>query len=435
MSFVPPSSASPPITRAHCEALDAADPLAFARERFDLPEGIIYLDGNSLGAMPCAVSQRLRQAELEWSQGLIRSWNDAGWYHAPQRVAAQIAPLIGAQADEVIVADSTSVNLFKLLSAGIGLARRSDPGRRILITEQGNFPTDGYLCASVAAHYQMELVRVPANELPQAIQAAGQQLALVQLTHVDYRSGRMLDMPAITALAHAQGALCLWDLAHTAGAMPVQLNAWGVDLAVGCGYKYLNGGPGAPAFAFVAKRLISWLEQPLIGWHGHAEPFAFEDDWRAAPGIERLLCGTAPQLSLLAMEAALSVFKDINLNQVRAKSVALGETFIALAEQALGGFETEASSGSQGFCMASPREAHLRGSQVALSHPHGHAMVQALIARGVIGDFRAPDLLRFGFAPLYLRHVDVFDAVEALSEVVRSGEWLQPAFAARRAVT
>jgi kynureninase len=419
-------------TRADCAALDAADPLAFARARFELPDGTIYLDGNSLGAMPRGVAARMRAAvEQEWAQGLIRSWNDADWYTAPQRAAARIARLVGAAPDQMIVADSTSVNLFKLLAGAVGIQRRRAPRRTIIVAERGNFPTDVYLDASVAALFGMELVCPEQDGVQQAMSLAGDRLALVQLTHVDYRSGRLHDMAGITAQAHAQGALVLWDLAHTAGAMPVALDALEVDLAVGCGYKYLNGGPGAPAFAYVARRWIGQLEQPLVGWHGHARPFAFEHDWQPAAGIERLLCGTAPQLSLLALESALEAFDGVDMGVLRAKSVAMTSLFVELAERALGGFDASAA----GFGLASPRDASRRGSQVSLTHPEGYAIMQALIARGVIGDFRAPDILRFGFAPLYLRFVDVFDAVAVLREVVEGEHWRRPEFMTRKAVT
>jgi kynureninase len=421
----------PSATRADCEALDAADPLAFARDRFVIPEGTIYLDGNSLGAMPRAVAPRLQDAvERQWAHGLIRSWNDAGWYGAPQRAAARIARLIGAAPDQVIVTDSTSVNLFKLMWAALGLQRRREPRRNLIIAERGNFPTDVYVDASVAQAQGLELVCVAQQDVPQAIERAGTRLAVVQLTHVNYRSGRCHDLAGITAQTHAQGGLVVWDLAHTAGAMPVALDAARVDFAVGCGYKYLNGGPGAPAFAYVARRWIGELEQPLVGWHGHAAPFEFEHDWRPAAGIERLLCGTAPVLSLLALEAALEAFEGIDLQALRAKSLALTTLFIEQAREAVGGFGPES-----GFGLASPLDPAVRGSQVSLTHAQGYAIVQALIARGVIGDFRAPDILRFGFAPLYLRHVDVFDAAQALHEVIVKREWDQPRFLARKAVT
>ena len=413
--------------RAHFEALDAADPLAAVRDRFVIPDGVVYLDGNSLGPMPRTVAPRMRDAvEQQWAQGLIRSWNDADWYRAPQRAAARIAALIGAQPDEVIVGDSTSVNLFKLLMAACDIQRRRSPLRRVIVAERGNFPTDVYIDAAVAALLGMELVCPQQDDVPAAIAAAGDRLALVQLTHVNYRSGQRYDMAGITRQAQALGGLVLWDLAHTAGAMPVALDALGVDFAVGCGYKYLNGGPGAPAFAFAAKRWIAELRQPLVGWHGHVRPFAFEHDYEPAPGIERLLCGTAPQLSLIALETALAAFDGVELQAVRDKSVALTSAFIE---------RVDAELAAHGFGLATPRETKRRGSQVSLTHPQGYAIMQALIARGVIGDFRAPDILRFGFAPLYVRFVDVFDAVRTLRAIMDGSEWNRPEFLTRKAVT
>jgi kynureninase len=415
------------VDRNRFVALDRQDPLAAARERFVLPERVIYLDGNSLGAMPAAVAPRLRAAiEIEWAQGLIRSWNDAGWYPAPQRAAAKIARLIGAAPGQVAVADSTSVNLFKLLMGACAIQRRRAPGRNLIVAERGNFPTDVYIDHAVASLLGMELVCPEQDDVPAAISAAGDRLAVVQLTHVNYRSGKCYDMAAVTRATQDAGGLVIWDLAHTAGAMPVGLDDVGADFAVGCGYKYLNGGPGAPAFAYVAQRWIGQLEQPLVGWHGHARPFDFEHEYRPAPGIERLLCGTAPQLSLIALETALDAFEGIDLDAVRAKSVALGAAFIDLADARLDG---------HGFGLASPRDATQRGSQVSLTHPQGYAIMQALIARGVIGDFRAPDVLRFGFAPLYVRYVDVFDAIDVLHDIMAGGAWNRPEFLARKAVT
>jgi kynureninase len=420
-----------PATRDACAALDAADAIAFARDRFELPPGTIYLDGNSLGAMPRAVAPRMREAvEREWAHGLIRSWNDAGWYTAPQRAAAKIARLVGAAADQVIVTDSISVNLFKLLAGAIALQRRRDPARTVIVAERGSFPTDAYVDAALARLLGMEVVFAEQAAVPEAIEHAGARLAVVQLTHVNYRSGECYDMAAVTARVHALGGVVIWDLAHTAGALPVSLDDAGADFAVGCGYKYLNGGPGAPAFAYVARRWIGELDQPLVGWHGHAAPFAFEHDYRPAPGIERLLCGTEPQLSLIALETALDAFDDVDMAALRAKSVAMTTLYAALAERAVGGF-----GAASGFGLASPRDAARRGSQVSLTHPQGYAIVQALIARGVIGDFRAPDILRFGFAPLYLRFVDVWDAAEALRDVVATRAWDRPEFLARKAVT
>jgi kynureninase len=408
------------ITAPHCLQLDAQDPLALCRDRFDLPDRVTYLDGNSLGAMPKSVPPRMQRAlQQEWAVGLIRSWNDADWYPAPQRVGAGIAPLIGAQADEVIVCDSISVNLFKVLVAAL----RMRPGRSKILSELGNFPTDAYVASGVAELTHASFVALE----PEAVLAAlDDSVAVVSLTHVNYKTGRIHDMAAITQRAHAVGALVVWDLAHTAGAMPCALNDCQADFAVGCGYKYLNGGPGAPAFVFVAKRHQDTLQQPLQGWHGHAKPFAFVHDYEAAPGIDRMLVGTAPQLSLIALEAALEAFDGVDLQQLRHKSVALTELFIQLVDQDLQG---------HGFGLASPRVAAERGSQVALTHAGGYAIVQALIARGVIGDYRAPNILRFGFAPLYLRFIDVWNAVATLKDVMHSQAWQQAAFQQRKAVT
>lgn len=411
---------SAPISRAECARLDAADPLAAVRGRFQLPAGVIYLDGNSLGAMPRAVPARMHRAiEEEWATGLIRSWNDADWYPAPQRVGARIAPLVGAEADEVIVADSTSINLFKLLVAAL----RMRPGRRVILGERGNFPTDAYVAEGVAELTGVQFSAVAPEDLMAALTS---EVAVVSLTHVNYRSGQAYDMAAITRRAHEVGALVIWDLAHTAGAMPCALNACEVDFAVGCGYKYLNGGPGAPSFAFVAKRHQAGLQQPLTGWHGHARPFEFTQAYQPAPGIDRMLVGTAPQLGLIALEAALSAFDGVDMQALRAKSLALTELFIALVDQELAG---------HGFGLATPRDAAQRGSQVSLTHENGYAIVQALIARGVIGDFRAPDVLRFGFAALYLSHAEVWDAVAILKDVMATRAWATPEFLTRKAVT
>ncbi len=409
-----------PLDAAACHALDAHDPLRHCRDRFTLPPDVIYLDGNSLGALPKAVPARVQRAiQDEWGVGLIRSWNDADWYPAPQRVGARIAQLIGAQAAEVIVADSISVNLFKLLVAGLRLR----PGRTLILGEQGNFPTDGYIANGVA---ELTGARFQAVAAEDVLAALTDEVAVLSLTHVNYRSGRIYDMAAITRRAHEVGALVLWDLAHTAGAMPCELNACDADFAVGCGYKYLNGGPGAPAFAFVATRHHATLQQPLTGWHGHARPFEFTPAFEPAAGMDRMLVGTAPQLGLIALEAALTAFDGVDLHALRAKSVALTEAFIGLVEHELPG---------AGFGLASPRESTLRGSQVALTHTHGYAIMQALIARGVIGDFRAPDILRFGFAPLYVRFIDVWNAVAQLKDIMHSQAWLRPEFMQRKAVT
>jgi kynureninase len=409
-----------PISLEHCIALDKSDPLAYCKDRFQLPEGVIYLDGNSLGAMPISVPPRMKKAiEQEWAVGLIRSWNDADWYPAPQRVGARIAKLIGAQAHEVIAADSISVNLFKVLVAGLRLR----PNRRKILGELGNFPTDGYIASGVAELMQAEFV---AKEGQDILAAIDDSIAIVSLTHVNYKSGRCYDMAAITKRAHEVGALVIWDLAHTAGAMPCDLNDCDADFAVGCGYKYLNGGPGAPAFVFVAERHHATLNQPLKGWHGHAQPFAFVDGYVAGKGMDQMLVGTASQLGLIALEAALEAFDGVDMHVLRRKSEALTELFIRLVDQELSAFS---------FGLATPRDAAQRGSQVALTHPEAYAIMQAMIAHGVIGDFRAPDILRFGFASLYVSFADVWHTVAYLKAVMTSNEWQAPQFMQRKAVT
>ena len=409
-------------TRAEFAELDAADPLAGWRERFALPEGVIYLDGNSLGALPKATGALLREViERQWGEGLITSWNRHGWIDLPGRVGAKIAHLIGAAADEVVVCNSISVNLFKLITAALELR----PGRRIILTERGNFPTDLYVAQGLCRLLgeRVELRAVASQELEAALDA---DTALLMLTHVDYRSGRMHDMARLSAAAHAKGALVLWDLAHSAGTVPVELDAAGADLAVGCGYKYLNGGPGAPAFLFVAERWQEQARQPLTGWFGHREPFAFKADYRPAAGIGRFLAGTPPILSLKALEVGVDLLLEVDRQALRTKSMALTDAFIALVEERCAG---------HGFMLASPRDPARRGSQVAFRHEEGYPIMQALIARGVIGDFRAPDLLRFGFAPLYVRFVDLFDAIAILQQIMDERAWDCAELKQRAAVT
>jgi kynureninase len=410
--------------------LDASDPLAEYRGRFVLPDNVIYLDGNSLGALPVGVAERMQQViTQEWGVGLIRSWNSADWYPAPIRVGSQISKLIGADSDEVVVCDSTSVNLFKVLTSALRLAQSVSTQRNILIAERDNFPTNTYTASSVAELLGVELVLIDSIDvaaLDSAIHAAGERLAVVSLTQVNYKSGARYDMAATTDLAHSVGALMVWDLCHSAGAFPVLLNDCDVDFAVGCSYKYLNGGPGAPAFLFVAKRHQKAMRNPLQGWHGHVAPFAFTSEFVPHVGIDRMLTGTASQLGLLALEAALHAFDDVDMNDVRSKSMSLIDLFIELVDEELAGY---------GFGVLTPRESDQRGSQVALTHEHGYPITQALIACGVIGDFRAPNVLRFGFAPLYLSHVDIHRAVMQLKEIMESGEWDDPKFHARGAVT
>lgn len=410
------------LARADLLALDAADPLAPAREQFTLPDGIIYLDGNSLGALPRTTPKRLAEAALsEWGRDLIRSWNAHGWIDLPRRIGDKIARVIGAGPGEVVVADSTSINLFKVLAAALNL----NPGRRVILSERDNFPTDLYMAQGLTTLLggRHELRLVDGDEIAGAI---GEDTAVVMLTHVNYKSGAMHDMAAITSAAHARGALMLWDLAHSAGAVPVDLNGCGADFAVGCGYKYLNGGPGAPAFVWVNKKHQERFVQPLSGWLGHASPFAFETDYRPAAGVARYVCGTPPVLSMIALECGVDMFQDLDLAALRRKSMALTDLFIRLVEQECDGF---------GLSLLSPRAAERRGSQVSLRHAEGYPIMQALIARGIIGDFRAPDILRFGFAPLYVRFADLWDAVAALRDILSSRAWDKPEFHVRAAVT
>jgi kynureninase len=410
------------LSREKCAARDAADGLAGRRALFDLPEGVIYLDGNSLGALPRAVAPRLQAAVGEaWGRDLIKSWNVHGWIDLPSRVGARLAPLIGAQAHEVVAADSTSVNLFKLAAAAIAMR----PGRRVIVTEPGNFPTDLYVLQGLRDLLgdRIALRVVEADRIPDALD---EDVAAVVLTHVHYKSGRLHDMAEITRRAHEVGALALWDLSHSAGAIDLDLNGCDVDLAVGCGYKYLNGGPGAPAFLFAAERLHPALRSPLSGWMGHARPFEFIDEYEPGDGMLRVLCGTPPILGLTALDAALDAFDGVAMADLRAKSRALGDLFLDLVA---------ARCPNSGLQPACPLDAALRGSQVSLSHPDGYAIVQALIERGVVGDFRAPDILRFGFAPLYVRFVDVWDAVEILRNVMTDGAWREPRFSLKAVVT
>ncbi len=402
-------------------ALDAADPLSAFRGRFRLPPGVIYLDGNSLGALPAAAPDRIALAvEGEWGEGLIRSWNTADWIGAPQRVGAKIARLIGAEVHEVVVADSTSVNLFKMLVAALG----DRPGRRVILTEPGNFPTDLYVAQGVAALLSGVEVRVAPRETICA--AIDEDVAVVMLTHVHYKTGERFDMEAVTRAAQAGGALMLWDLSHSAGALEVDLNGVGADLAIGCGYKYLNGGPGAPAFLFVAQRHQPRLASPLTGWMGHARPFEFGDDYAAGEGIRRFLCGTPAVLGLAALEVGVDLMLEADMALVARKSQALCSLFIDLVETRCDGL---------GLSLATPREAGGRGSHVSFAHADGYPVMRALIDRGVIGDFRAPDILRFGFTPLYVGFEDAWKTVEILRDILVTGVWDTPAYRARAAVT
>jgi kynureninase len=424
------------VTLQECRALDAADPLRALRDQFVLPPGVIYLDGNSLGVLPKAAAARIAQAVTEeWGQGLIRSWNDAQWFSLPQRLGDQVARLVGAAPGEVVVTDSTSINLYKVLSAALHSSAQDRPDCKRVISERSNFPTDLYIAQSICRERGFELELVDADSLPAALAAPG--AAVLMLTHVNYRTGHMHDMAALTRSAHAQGVLCIWDLAHSAGAVPVDLHAADADFAVGCGYKYLNGGPGAPAFVWVHPRHADRFWQPLAGWWGHAAPFGFTPGYEPAPGIGRYLCGTQPVLSAIALECGLATVLAAEplggMAALRRKSLALTDLFIALVETRCAG---------HGLGLATPREPAQRGSQVCLTRSEGaYAIVQALIARGVIGDFRAgdggahADILRFGFTPLYIGFEDVWNAVEHLHAVLASGEWQRPEFARKASVT
>ena len=406
--------------RARADQLDADDPVAGARQRFVLPDDLIYLDGNSLGALPAAVPAAVSDVvQQQWGQDLIASWNQHDWWDAPRRIGATIARLIGAQADEVVVADSTSANLFKALIA----AARLRPGRGTLVIEPGNFPADLYIADSVGELLGLRVLRVEPAEVASVLD---DDVAVVCYSQVDYRTGRAHDMASITRAVHEVGALAVWDLSHSAGALPVDLGACDVDLAVGCTYKYLNGGPGAPAYVMVARRHHATVRSPLSGWTGHARPFAMEGSYEAAPGIDRMRNGTPPMLSMLALEAALAAFDGLSMSDVRAKSLSLTSLFLELADDALAPL---------GFEAVTPRADDERGGQVSLRHDSAYAVVQALIARRVVGDYRDPDLVRLGFAPLYVRHVDVVRAVEQIVAVVEAGEQDDPKYAVRTVVT
>jgi kynureninase len=399
---------------------DAHDPLRALRDRFELPPNVVYLDGNSLGALPRATRQRIAHVVAqEWGAGLIRSWNDCDWIGAPRRVGDKIARLIGAAPGEAIVADSTSANLFKLIS--VALAAR--PGRREVLSEPGNFPSDLYVIDGALRGMADRSVRLePAHRL---IDCIGEDTALVVLTHVHYKSAAMHDMRAITARAHEKGALVLWDLSHSAGALHVDLNGCDADFAVGCGYKYLNGGPGSPAFLFVARRHQASCRSPLSGWMGHERPFDFVDGYAPAAGIERFLCGTPPILGLLSLECGVDLLLEAGTAALQAKSEQLCQLFIALVQEMCG----------DQLQLLSPADPRQRGSHLAYVHPNGYAVMRALIDRGVIGDFRAPDTLRFGFAPLYTRYEDVWQAVVTLRDVLQTQCWSEPRYAVRAAVT
>jgi len=393
---------------------------AATRAKFHLPEGVIYLDGNSLGPLPKSARERARRAiEDEWGEMLIRAWNAAGWMDQPRRVGDRIAPLIGAQPGTVVMGDTLSIKMYQALAATLAMR----PERKVVLSDTGNFPTDLYmaegLIRSLARGHVLKTVA------PEGVEAAiDESVAALMLTHVDYGSGRMHDMAKLTEKAHAAGALAIWDLAHSAGALPVDLAGCKVDFAAGCTYKYLNGGPGAPAFIYVRPDHIEKAQPALSGWLGHAAPFDFDLAYRPARSIERMRVGTPPVVQMTILEAALDIWDDVDMAALRARSIELSELFIRDVE-----------ARCPALSLASPRDPARRGSQVSFRFEHGYAAMRALIARGVIGDFRSPDRMRFGFAPLYIGEADVRRAADILAGVIEGGAWNDPVYMTREAVT
>ncbi len=408
---------------AAIEAMDDADALRAFRARFILPEGLIYLDGNSLGAASSAAFGELQKAaEQEWGHGLIRSWNTAGWFDMPLVLGDRIGRLIGAAAGQTVVCDTTSINIYKALHAAMALR----PGRPVVVGEGASFPTDLYMAEGAIATRPGATLRLEGVDAPTIEELIDGDVAVVLVNHVNYKSGELRDMAALTRKAHDHGALVIWDLCHTAGALPVDLDGADVDFAVGCTYKYLNGGPGSPAFVYAATRHHDRISQPLSGWWGHARPFAFEKDYEAGEGISRFLCGTQPILSMRALKGALDIWEEVDMAALREKCLGMTDLFIALVEARCAG---------HGLELESPREHAKRGSQVSFRHPHAYEIMQALIAHGVIGDFRAPSTIRFGFTPLYLRYADVWHAAAILEDILATGAWRDRRFAVRNAVT
>jgi kynureninase len=411
-----------PDSRDACVARDASDPIGALRDRFVIPDGVIYLDGNSLGPMPRAAAATLgRTIEQEWGQDLIKSWNSAGWFDMPLRLGDRIGALIGAAPGQTVVCDTTSINLYKAVHAAMGLR----PDRDVVIAEAGSFPTDLYIIEGAMASAGRPMQRRLVDADGPSIEALlDQRVAVVVMSQVDYRTGALLDVAAITKQVHAAGALVVWDLCHSAGVLEIAFDRAAIDFAVGCTYKYLNGGPGSPAFISVAAAHQAAARHPLSGWWGHAAPFAFDRDFRPDAGIRRFLCGTPPIISLRGVDAALDALQGVDVAALREKSLALTELFMARISALLPDLD-----------IVTPRQPSLRGSQVAIAFDHGYSVVQAMIERGVIGDFRAPDIMRCGFAPLYLRFADVWDAAEILAECIRAEVWREPRYSQRLAVT
>lgn len=414
-------------TRDDCLQADEQDVLAPLKEKFDLPAGVIYMDGNSLGVLPKGAAARAAQViTQEWGTGLIRSWNTAGWFEQPVRLGDKLGALLGANPGELVVTDTTSLNIFKALAASLRIQKEKAPTRRVILSERDNFPTDLYMIQGMIdlleQGYEMRLID---EDLPLEV-ALDESVAVLLLSHVNYRTGHMHNMHEVTARAHAKGALTIWDLAHAAGAVPVDLNQSNADFAVGCTYKYLNGGPGSPAFIWVAPRHTANFWQPLSGWWGHQRPFDMAVNYEPAGGIRRYLCGTQPIVSLSLVECGLDVAHAADMSAVRAKSLAMSDLFIKLVES---------RCAAHPLVLVTPRDHAVRGSHVSFRHPEGFAVMQALIARGVIGDYREPEVLRFGLTPLYLGYADVWDAVDILKDVLDTKEWARPEYSQRTAVT
>ena len=407
---------------AEIKAMDSADTLRSMRDQFILPEGIIYLDGNSLGAASKITLQSLQEASQEWSQDLIKSWNKAGWFELPLALGDRIGNLVGAAQGQVVVCDTTSSNLYKVLHAALAMR----PDRSVIVAEGGSFPTDLYVAEGVMSVLPDTVMRLEGVDAPDIENLIDESVAVVLINHVNYKTGELRDMAALTQKAHEAGALVIWDLCHSAGALPVHLDEAQADFAVGCTYKYLNGGPGAPAFIYAARHLHEKIRQPLSGWWGHARPFTFEQAYTASAGIGQFLCGTQPILSMRALKGALSIWDNVDLQVIRHKSIALTDLFINLVE---------AKCADYGFELESNRNGQKRGSQVSISHTNSYEIMQALIARGVIGDFRAPSSMRFGFTPLYTSYEDVWQAVCILEDVMATGAWRDAQYAVRTAVT
>ena len=426
-----------PLSYEDCQAMDRQDLLRGLKGMYQLPDGLVYLDGNSLGALPKTAQSRVTQAiQHEWGNELIRSWNSSGWFELPRKVGDKIAQLIGAHPGEVIATDTTSVNLFKVLATALSIAAADSPVKKKIVSERSNFPTDLYIAQAICKErgYELELVDIQEQELGSVLL---DDVAVLMLTHVNYRTGAMHNMREVSELAHGLGVLTVWDLAHSAGAVPVDLHADGADFAVGCGYKYLNGGPGAPAFVWVHPKHVGRFWQPLAGWWGHVKPFDFSPDYVPSSSINRFQCGTQPILSLLALECGVDGFLAAQelggMHALREKSLALTDLFMRLVDERLTPY---------GISIVTPRAREARGSQVGLIAREGaYEIIQALVARGVVGDFRAgdggqyPDILRFGFTPLYLGFSDVWNAVDHLYEVMQTGEWRHSRFAHKNAVT